>query len=70
MQCLYSKIFGIQYNGKHIAGGAEDTSYLAAGRYRTGLTGCIAELSVGNMVNINLLHVAERGRNIDSCEAP
>ena len=51
-------------------GGAEDTSYLASGRYRTGLTGCIAELSVGNMVNINLLHVAERGRNIDSCEAP
>jgi hypothetical protein len=40
---------------------------LAVTRYRGGLTGCVAELSVGNMVNIPLLHAAERGANIDTC---
>lgn len=48
-------------------GGVEDLTYLAAKRYRTGLVGCIAEFSLGRMYNINMLHLATLGRNIDSC---
>lgn len=48
-------------------GGADDLNYLAASRYKTGLVGCVAELSIGNMVNINMLHKAEKGKNIDTC---
>ena len=51
----------------HHLGGADDLNYLAASRYKTGLVGCVAELSIGNMVNINMLHKAEKGKNIDTC---
>jgi len=48
-------------------GGAESLSELSAIRFKTGFTGCVAELSIGNMVNIAMLHSAERGSNIDDC---
>ena len=50
------------------AGGVDDTNFLTANRYKTGLVGCVGELSIGSMVNINMLHKAEKGKNIDkSC---
>jgi len=48
-------------------GGAENLAILSASRFKTGFTGCVAELSIGNMVNIAMLHTAERGSNIDEC---
>jgi hypothetical protein len=48
-------------------GGAEKLAKLSASRFKTGFTGCVAELSVGNMVNIAMLHSAVRGANIDDC---
>jgi len=48
-------------------GGAEKLAKLSASRFKTGFTGCVAELSIGNMVNIAMLHSAERGANIDEC---
>lgn len=48
-------------------GGVDDTNFLTANRYKTGLVGCVGELSIGSMVNINMLHKAEKGKNIDTC---
>ena len=49
------------------SGGAYELNYLVASRYKTGLVGCVAELNIGNMVNINILHKAKKGKNIDTC---
>jgi len=56
-------------NGLYI-GGVEGEPSIVSSKYHSGLTGCVAELSVGSMVNINLLHSAERGNNIDACSTP
>ena len=50
------------FNAGYHSGGADDLNYLPASRYKTGLVGCVAELSIGNMVNINMLHKAEKAR--------
>ena len=67
--CYYPRKY-IRFNILNISGGVEDYSGISTHSYWTGLTGCIAELSIGNMINIDMLHTAERGGNIDSCSIP
>ena len=55
--------------GMYLGGVSEENTWARA-RYNAGMTGCVAELSVGNLVNIDLLSSAERGNNIDTCYRP
>ena len=50
-----------------ISGGLPD-SITDATSYYSGLVGCVAELSVGNIATIDMMAQANRGRNVDICQ--
>jgi hypothetical protein len=49
-------------------GGADDLEHLPVSDYQIGIVGCVGQLSVGQIYDVNLLHRAKNGRNIDNCQ--
>ncbi|CAB4065123.1 unnamed protein product [Lepeophtheirus salmonis] len=64
------KLKQLNANGEVYLGGAEYMKSLPIQHFREGFTGCIAELSIGKISSINLMHEAASGRNIENCENP
>lgn len=61
------KLRQLNGNGQLYIGGAEDLEHLPVPQFRSGLVGCISELSVGKIYSVNLLQRAKNGRNVDNC---
>ena len=62
----------IIYN-KHIfhfiLGGTEDIEHLPIQMFRKGIVGCVGELSVGRVYEIDMIQRAKDGQNVDTCLA-
>ena len=48
-------------------GGTEDMEYLPIQMFRTGMIGCVGELSIGRVYAIDMIQRAKNGRNVDTC---
>lgn len=51
-----------------IPGGTEDLEHLPLPGFRYGFVGCISDFSVGQLYNLNLIHDAKNGQNVERCE--
>ena len=66
-------IFETQGHGQktyaHFLGGTIDPEHLpvAAFRGEGGLVGCVSDLTLGNMLELDLPNAADDGRNIEEC---
>ena len=51
-----------------LEGGADDLEHLSVSEFSNGIVGCVGQLSVGQIFDVDLLHRAKNGRNIDTCQ--
>ena len=51
-----------------LTGGADDIEHLSTSTFGRGIVGCVGQLSVGQMFDVELLQRAGDGRNVDACQ--
>ena len=49
------------------SGGTDNLEHVPLGEFRLGMVGCVSDLSMGQLFNIDLLGQAEDGANVDRC---
>ena len=49
-------------------GGADDIEHLSVTTFGRGIVGCVGQLSVGQIYDVELLQRAADGRNVDACQ--
>ncbi len=58
----------IIFFSKNKLGGADDIEHLPVSNFARGVVGCVGQLSVGQLFDVDLLKRASDGRNVDSCQ--
>lgn len=48
-------------------GGLDEMSQLPLAGHRRAMVGCVSDLSLGQMYNIDLLRGADKGANVEDC---
>ena len=49
-------------------GGTDETDHLPVKEFRRGFVGCIQDLSIGQLFDLDLMKSAATGRNVDVCK--